>query len=105
VMTLERAGKMILIGGIFMTSTTLLSHAQDTGRLFDVKIPRSEASPAPFQNVTTATTPGPSLQKPSKEILEISWYWRVLEWLAIGIAKTNTEKQDDGRPYQQGNYH
>jgi hypothetical protein len=103
-MILEKAGKRILICGIFITSTTLLSHAQDTGKLFDVKMPRTEVSPAPFQNVTTTAVSGPAQVKPVRQFSEISWYWRILEWTAIGIAQFNTEKQNDGRPNQQGNF-
>jgi len=104
VMTLGRAIKFILICGIFIPSITSLGHAQDTGSLFDVKMPRSEASVAPFQNVTSAAVLGPAQVKPDRHVPEISWYWRILEWTAMGIAQFNTEKQNDGRPNQQGNF-
>ena len=96
--------KWILVCAILINFTTALSHAQDTGALFDVKMPRPEVPLASFQNVTTTTVPGPAQVKPNKEVSEISWYWRVLEWTAIGFAKINTEKQNDGRPNQQGNF-
>ena len=91
-MTRKKAKKMILTCGILVTFTAPLSHAQDAGTLFDVKMPRSEVSPNSFQNLTAAPTTGPLQEKAKKEVAEISWYWRVLEWTTLGFAKINTEK-------------
>ena len=103
-MTLKNAKKLILTYGILVTFTTPLSHAQDTGTLFDVKVPQSEVPLNSFQNLMATPDQGPLQENAKKEVSEKSWYWRVLEWSAISAAKFNTEKQNNGRPDQQGNF-
>lgn len=81
----ERRKKIwILLCGIFISTATQLCHAQDPGTSSEVKKPPAEA-------------------KPARKTSETSWYWRLLEGLAIGTERYNTEKQSDGRHPPLGN--
>ena len=90
--------KLMLMSGMLIISTTPLSYAQDKGPLFDVKVPRLEATPVALQDITTTSPP-----RPDKTISEKLWYWQLLKGVVIEAAKYNRDKQSDGRPYQQGN--
>jgi hypothetical protein len=89
---------LILLSVIVIATATSLCHAQDSGKLFDVKMPRTEVSPAFVPEITTTAVSSPARLKPEKELSETSWYWRILEGIAIGAARYNTEKQNAGRP-------
>jgi hypothetical protein len=94
----RRTKLLILLSGIVIATATPLCHAQDSGKLFDVKIPRTEVLPAFVPEITTTAAPSPVRVKPDKELSETTWYWRILEGIAIGAARYNTEKQNAGRP-------
>jgi len=91
--------KWILLCGIYIAVATPLCHAQDSGKLFDVTIPATEASPALAPMTTSNAVPGSTEIQPDKKVPDQLWYWRLLQGLALGIARNNTEKQNDGRPW------
>ena len=87
----------VLLGVVFIVAPPLC-HARDTGKLFDVKIPPAEILPALVQKPANNPGPSPAVEQAGKDTSEHSWYWRLLEGLAFGLARVNTEKQNDGRP-------
>lgn len=93
---------LILLFGILIFITSLC-HAQEAGKLFDVKMPQEAASPVlvPEPAITPDLRMEPA--KPAKEVPEKSWFRRLLEGTAIGAAMYNTEKQSDGRPQPRFN--
>lgn len=86
-----------------MTTARPLCQAQEPGNLFDVKMPQAEVSPALVPKITNNPVPRPTDVKPVKKVSELPWYWCILGWFAINIARDNTEKQSDGRPHPPGN--
>lgn len=98
----NRAKQWILLCGLLVFTATPRCHAQEPVKLFDVKVPQAEVAPAVVPEVTKNPTPEAVEAKPAREATEQSWYWRLLEGIAIGAAKNNTEKQDDGRPQPRG---
>lgn len=95
----ERRTKfLILLCGMLISVATPLCHAQEAGKLFDVKMPKEAVSPVLVPE--PAITPGLRMEtaKPAKGVPEKSWFRRLLEGTAIGAATYNTEKESDGRP-------
>lgn len=100
----ERRKKiLILLCGMLIATATPLCHAQDTETQFEVKKPRAEVAPTLLPAITNIPPPIPVEVKPAKGASELPWYLRVLGWLAMDIARYNTEKQNDGRPQPSGN--
>ncbi|MDD2852197.1 MAG: hypothetical protein PHY09_09920 [Desulfuromonadaceae bacterium] len=93
----RRARTLILLFGILI-SVSSLCHAQETGKLFDVKMPQEAVAPVLVPE--PAITPNLSMEpaKPDRKVPEKSWFRRLLEGTAIGAATYNTEKHSDGRP-------
>lgn len=101
---LERRSKIwILLCGILVFTATSLCHAQDPGKLFDIKTPQAKISSSSILDITNTSPPRAAEAKPDKGFSEQPWYWRFLKWLAIDVARYNTEKQSDGRPLPLGN--
>jgi hypothetical protein len=98
-----RSNKNILLCGIFLLVTTPLCHAQESARLFDVNIPQARMSSASAPNITQSLPSHTQQSKPDKGVAEKSWFRRFLEGIAIGTARYNTEKQDEGRPQPANN--
>lgn len=99
----KRKGILILLCGMLIATATPRCHAQEPGKLFEVKLPQAEASPALVPKVTNNPVQRPADVKPDKEVSEKSWYRLFLEGVAISAAQYNTEKEDDGRPHPPGN--
>ena len=102
-MTEKRTMLWMLVSGMFISATTPLCHAQDTGRLPDVNPPPVKVSPALMPANITAPPPRPLAEQPERKVSPHPWYWRLLEGVAISAAQYNTEKNDDGRPHTFGN--
>ena len=95
---------LILLCGIFVSIATPLCHAQEPGKLFDVKMPQAEASQILVPEITNSSAPIPAQVKPDKKASVHPWYVLILEWLAMDIARYNTDKQGDGRPNLHGGF-
>lgn len=102
-MAAGRTKLWILLCGIAVSTATPLCHAQDAGMPSEVKKPQTAVSPALFPVTVNTPSPMPAQENPAKGASETSWYWRILGWLAMDIARYNTEKQSDGRPNPLGN--
>ncbi len=94
---------MILLCGVLFFIATPLCHAQDAGKLFEVKTLQAEVSSALTPAITSSAALGTAIEKPVKEVSERPWYWRFMEGIVMSAAKYNTEKQSDGRPLPQSN--
>jgi len=94
----RRTKLLILLCGMFISTSTPLCHAQDNGKLPE----GNEQSPAVASALLPKTInnhpPVPAQVKTDHEVSEKPWLWRFLEMITIGAAKYNTEKQSDGRP-------
>ncbi|MDA8428703.1 MAG: hypothetical protein M0T70_05555 [Geobacteraceae bacterium] len=104
-MTEKRTMLWLLVSGMFISATTPLCHAHDTGSLSDINPPPAMVSPALVPANITAPPPRPLEEQPGTKVSERSRYWRLLEGVAISAAQYNTEKNDDGRPHPFGNPH
>lgn len=94
----------ILLCGIAIFTAYPLCHAQDTETQSVVKRPQETVSPVLLPEIADISPPLPAEEKPVKKVIEASWYWRFLGWLAMDFARYNTEKQSDGRPQALGNF-
>ncbi|MDD2733557.1 MAG: hypothetical protein PHF56_06415 [Desulfuromonadaceae bacterium] len=94
----ERRTRILILSFGILISASLLCHAQEAGKLFDVKMPQEAASPVlvPEPAITPDLRMEPA--KPDRKVPEKSWFRRLLEGTAIGAAMYNTEKHSDGRP-------
>ena len=94
---------LILLCGILIATATPLCHAQDPVKLFDVKMPQAAVSSASIPGIANTTVTGPVEVKPANKVSELPWYLKIIGWFAMDIARYNTEKQSDGRPYPLNN--
>jgi len=97
-MPVNRMKIVMLLCGLIIATATQLCHAHEPGKLFDVKLPQAEVSPAFVPDITSTPVPKSADVKPAGEAWDHPWYVLILEWLAMDIARHNTEKQNDGRP-------
>lgn len=89
----------LLMSGVLICSACSLCHAQDSGKLYDVKTAQAKMSSAAIPDLT-GSSPPEATQAPSvKDGPGKHWFWRFLEGIVLGAAKYNTEKEGDGRPY------
>lgn len=93
----------MLLCGILTFTATDRCYAQDTGALLNVKIPQVKESPAYLPDVSTIPSRGPLSEGSVPKVSDTPWYWRLFGGLAFGLAKVNTEKQNDGRPQPVAN--
>jgi hypothetical protein len=98
----KKIKRWFLLCGMLISMATWPSHAQEFANLFDVKIPQAELSPVYVPDIKNTQPPRQAPSKPDKEVWERSWYWILLEGIALGAARYNTEKQSDGRPQPLG---
>lgn len=93
-----------MITGVALYTVEPLVHAQDIVNVPTATAPRPEIMQAPATVDMAAPIPKPESLRPDKEVVAQSWFWRLLQGMAIGAATYNTEKQSDGRPRLQGNF-
>lgn len=93
-----------MIAGMALYRVEPLVHAQDIGIVSTATVPRPEKIQAPVTGDMAAPIPKPESLKPDKEVVEQSWFWRLLQGMAIGAATYNTEKQSDGRPQPRDSF-
>lgn len=98
-----RSNKSILLWVMLLLMAAPLCHAQDSSRLLEVKIPQAALSSASVPNPAQGSHANTEQSKSDKGDAEKSWFWRFLEAIAIGTARYNTEKQDEGRPQPVNN--
>lgn len=99
-----RRALLWMIVGMAVYTVEPLVHAQDIGIVSAAATPRPEIMQAAAAGGMAAPITKPESLKPDKEVLVQSWFWRMLQGMAIGAASYNTEKQSDGRPQPQGNF-
>lgn len=102
-MVWRRAILWMIVGMVLYTVEPLV-HAQDIGIVSTATAPRPEIMQEPATGDMSAPIPKPESLRPDKEELVQSWFWRLLQGMAIGAASYNTEKQSDGRPQPRGNF-
>lgn len=89
----------LLLSGVLICSALSLCHAQNSGKLCDVKTAQTNLSSATIPDLT-GSSPPKATQAPSvKDGPGKHWFWRFLEGIVLGAAKYNTDKEGDGRPY------
>lgn len=93
-----------MIVGMALSTVETLVHAQDIGIVSTATAPRPEILQAPATGEMPAPIPKPESLKPDKEVVAQSWFWRLLQGMAMGAATYNTEKQSDGRPQPRDNF-
>lgn len=93
-----RTKLLILLCGMFISTSTPLCHAQYSGKLPEVNKQSPAVAPALLPKTINIHPPVPAQVKTDHEISKKPWLWRFLEMITIGFAKYNTEKQSDGRP-------
>lgn len=93
-----RTKLLILLCGMFISTSTPLCHAQDSGKLPEVNEQSPAVASALLPKTINTHPPVPAQAKTDHEVSETPWYWRFLGMITIGLAKYNTEKQSDGRP-------
>jgi hypothetical protein len=89
---------------MILSSANQLCYAQEPVKRFEVKTPQTQMS-STFVPKLTNSLPSRAVEtNPDKARSERGWFWRIVEGVAIGAAKYNTEKQSDGRPQPAGNF-
>jgi len=97
-------GISLLVAGLLL-SMSMMCHAQEIGKLLEVKTPLKEGSKASLVEHGAMPLQGPTqAEKPAGQDPQKSWYLRLLNGIAIGFATINTQKQNDGRPAPPGSY-
>lgn len=88
----------VVIALIFLL-VPMMCQAQEIDKLLAVKTPLAEvATKASLADNSAAPLQGPvEAAKPDKQASQ-SWYWRLLNGIAMGLATYNTQEQNDGRP-------
>lgn len=93
-----------MIVGVTLSTVEPLVHARDIEIMSTATAPRPEIIQAPATGDMAAPIPKPDSVRADKEVVAQSWFWRLLQGMAIGAATYNTEKQSDGRPQTRDSF-
>jgi len=89
----------LLTAGVLTCGVFSLCHAQDPGKLLDVKTVQAQISSAVIPDITGTSPPEATQVTSGKDGRGKHWFWRFFEGIVLGAARYNTEKESDGRPY------
>lgn len=100
---MRRTRILILLCVTFISTAAVTCHAQEPGKLPELKTPLENRSAASIPEITSSAVPESAKVKPDKKPPKRSWFWRLFEGTLSGAAKYNTDKQSEGRPAPQSN--
>ncbi len=103
-MATSRTKLWILLCGAALSIAPPLCHAQENGIQPELKKAPPALSTTLLPKTVNTASPLPAQAKPAAGVSEVPWYWRILGWFAVDVARHNTQKQNDGRPQLRGDF-